>query len=71
MNLNDKSKYPTRRTYVLKLRDDAAPGNLVGRIENLVTGHQRAFSSAEELLQSLTLELATAHDLQEQAPQAD
>ncbi|WP_060511571.1 hypothetical protein [Pseudomonas sp. NBRC 111124] len=71
MTLNDKSKYPTRRTYVLKLRDDATPGNLAGRLESLVTGRQHAFSSAEELLQSLALELATAHGLHEHAPQAD
>ncbi|MHC8381000.1 hypothetical protein [Pseudomonas sp. LB3P14] len=58
MILNPESKYPSRRSYVVKLRSDAAPGALVGRLENLVTGRQREFSSAEELLESIASDLA-------------
>jgi len=54
MTLNPESKYPNRRAYVLKLRGDATPGALAGRIENLVTGRQREFASAFELLASIT-----------------
>ena len=53
MTLNPESKYPNRRAYVLKLRGDATPGALAGRIENLVTGRQREFASAFELLASI------------------
>ena len=60
MVLNSESKYPNRRTYVLKLRADATPAALAGRIENLVTGQQIEFASAHELLRSIAhaLELA-------------
>ena len=57
MTLNPESKYPNRRAYVLKLRGDAKPGALCGRIENLVTGRQREFASAEELLESIASDL--------------
>ena len=30
MILNSETKYPSRRTYVIKLRSDAASGALVG-----------------------------------------
>ncbi len=60
MNLSQESKYPSRRTYVLKLRSDAKPGALAGRLENIVTGRQHAFESARELLDSITAELAWA-----------
>jgi hypothetical protein len=60
MSLNPESKYPSRRSYVVKLRSDAMPGALVGRLENLVTGRQREFSSAEELLESIDSDLALA-----------
>lgn len=60
MSLNPESKYPSRHAYVVKLRSDAGPGALAGRLENLVTGRQREFSSAEELLESLGADLATA-----------
>lgn len=59
MVLDPESKYPNRRAYVLKLRSDATPGALAGRLENLVTGCQRKFSSAEELLESLVSDLAS------------
>lgn len=60
MILNSESKYPSRRSYVVKLRSDATPGVLVGRLENLVTGTQREFSSAEELLVSIAADLVAA-----------
>ncbi len=60
MSLNPESKYPSRRAYVVKLRSGAGPDALAGRLENLVTGRQREFSSAEELLESLGADLATA-----------
>jgi hypothetical protein len=50
MVLSTDSKYPSRRTYVVKLRSDATPDALVGRLENLVTGRQGEFTSAHELL---------------------
>ena len=60
MFLNSESKYPSRRAYVVKLRNDATAGCLLGRLENLVTGRQREFSSAEELLVALASDLVLA-----------
>ena len=62
MKLNPESKYPNRRSYVLKLRGDATPDALAGRLENLVTGRQREFASGDELLKSIAgdLELGPA-----------
>lgn len=60
MVLNPETKYPNRRAYVLKLRGDARPEALAGRIENLVTGHQLEFASAHELLESLARDLEVA-----------
>ena len=60
MTLNPESKYPNRRAYVVKLRRDATPMVLAGRLENLVTGRQHEFSSAVELLASITADLASA-----------
>lgn len=63
MTLKSESTYPSRRTYVLKLRSDAGPGDLTGRLENLVTGGQREFASGEELLASIAGDLdAATHD---------
>jgi len=59
MSLNSESKYPTRRAYVLKVRRDATPDALVGRIENLVTGLQCEFESGDELLKSIASDLET------------
>jgi hypothetical protein len=55
--LNPQSKYPNRRAYVVKLRGDATPGALAGRLENLVTGRQREFATAGELLESIASDL--------------
>jgi hypothetical protein len=60
MSLNSESKYPNRRAYVLKMRSDARPGALAGRLENLVTGEQREFASGDELLQSIAGDLKTS-----------
>jgi hypothetical protein len=57
MTLNADSKYPSRRAYVLKLRSDARPGALAGRLENVITGSQREFSSGDELIDSLAVDL--------------
>jgi hypothetical protein len=59
MSLSQESKYPSRRTYVLKLRSDANTDLLAGRLENIVTGRRRAFESGRELLESLATELAS------------
>ncbi len=62
MTLNSESKYPTRRAYVVKVRAEAKPDGLSGRLENLITGHQRHFASGQELLESIASDLqATAH----------
>jgi hypothetical protein len=42
---------------VVKMRSDAKPGELAGRVENLVTGSSREFASGEELLDSLASDL--------------
>jgi len=60
MVLNPESKYPYRRAYVLQVRSDATPGALAGRIENMVTGRQNEFASAQELLTSIASDLASA-----------
>jgi hypothetical protein len=49
MMLRADPKYPSRRTYVVRLRSDAAPDALWGRLENLVTRQQSDFASASEL----------------------
>jgi hypothetical protein len=50
MVLNADSKYPSRRAYVVKVRSDATPDLLSGRLENIVTGRRSEFTSAHELL---------------------
>jgi hypothetical protein len=57
MALDIQPKYPSRRTYVLKLRSDATPHRLAGVLENLVTGEQHEFSSGGELMDVLEFEL--------------
>ena len=53
MTLKADSKYPSRRTYVLKLRGDATPEQLRGRLENIVTCESENFSNAAELCELL------------------
>lgn len=50
MVLNSDAKYPSRRAYVVKVRGDATPELLSGRLENIVTGQRSEFASAHELL---------------------
>ena len=57
MSLNPESKYPSRRAYVVKVRSDAKPSELAGRVENLVTGRSQKFASGRELLESLASDL--------------
>jgi hypothetical protein len=58
MTFSTDSKYPTRRAYVVKLRADANPDALAGRLENLVTGRQCEFASGRELLDSIAKDLS-------------
>ena len=69
MTLKSESTYPSRRTYVLKLRSDASAGALAGRLENLVTGGQREFASGHELLESIASDLGTSASLNAQSTQ--
>ena len=67
MILRADSKYPNRRAYVLKLRSDATPDDLCGRLENLVTSEHLDFASAEELCELIARDLEScatepAHD---------
>ena len=63
MTFNTDSKYPTRRAYVVKVRGDADPNSLAGRLENLVTGRQHEFASGRELLESIASDLeVTLHE---------
>jgi len=57
MPLNSESKFPSRRAYVVKMRSDARPGELVGRVENLVTGRVGEFTSGRELIESIASDL--------------
>ena len=69
MALNAESKYPTRRAYVVKVRSDAKPDALAGRLENLVTGRQHEFASARELIESIARDLDIVN--QERPPDAE
>jgi len=69
MTFNTDSKYPTRRAYVVKVRGDAKPDALAGRLENLVTGQRCEFASGRELLESIASDLEAA--LQRRPPDAE
>lgn len=58
MVLSERLKYPNRRTYVVKLRGDAGPQALAGVVENVVTGKQYGFASAEQLADVLQGDVA-------------
>ena len=60
MSLNPESKYPSRRAYVVKVRSDAKPDALAGRVENVITGESREFASGGELLDSIAVDLAAS-----------
>jgi hypothetical protein len=55
--LKSDSKYPSRRAYVVKVRSDATPGALRGRVENLLTCRHHDFASARELVELLEADL--------------
>lgn len=57
MTLDSLSKYPSGRSYVLKLHRDASGNALVGRLENMATGAHGEFASAEQLLAWLASDL--------------
>jgi len=57
MPLNPESKYPSRRAYVVKMRNDASAHALAGRVENVVTGRSHEFTSGRELLESIASDL--------------
>ena len=58
--LSTHPAYPNARAYVLKLHRDARPGQgrVIGRLENVTTGEQFLFSSADELLACLSRDAA-------------
>jgi hypothetical protein len=62
MPLKREPKYPSRRAYVLKVRGDATPDALAGRLENLVTGSQLDFASGDELVDSIVHDLQSSND---------
>ena len=62
MALKREPKYPSRRAYVLKVRSDAKPDALAGRLENLVSGRQLEFASGPELLDSIAADLELSAD---------
>lgn len=49
--------------YVIKVRGDAQPDALSGRLENFVSGKVREFASSEELLRLIAADLAAAAEL--------
>lgn len=60
MALQSESKFPNRLAYVLKLRGDATPDALAGRLENLVTGQRLEFGSGRELLDAIAREIGAS-----------
>ena len=42
---------------MLKVRSDAKPDSLAGRLESLVTGQQRDFASGHKLLESIASDI--------------
>ena len=58
-SLKPEPKYPSRRSYVVKVRSDASGDALAGSVENLVTGQQREFESGGELLDSIARDIET------------
>ena len=57
MSLNSDSKYPNRRAYVVKVRSDATPDAMRGRVENLLTCVQHEFASSLELIEFIGADL--------------
>jgi hypothetical protein len=61
MTLNPNAKYPSTRSYVLKLHRDAGPQRplLAGRLENMASGHCFEFGSGEQLLACLAADMTS------------
>lgn len=57
MILRTDSKYPMNRAYVIKLNRDATSDFFCGRLEHLVSGKHRDFTSAQELFQLMAVDL--------------
>lgn len=62
MSPHFEARYPTRLSYVLKLRVDATGDALAGRLENVVTGRRIEFSSGCELLDAIAGEMQASVD---------
>lgn len=58
MTLRSDSKYPVHRAYVVKLSSEATSDLLCGRVEHLVSGRHRDFTSADELFDLMAADLA-------------
>ena len=52
-----QSTYPSRLSYVLKLRGDATSDAPAGRLENLVTGRRLEFASSSSRADAIANEL--------------
>lgn len=57
MNPGPEASYPSRQTYVVKLRNDATPDALAGRLENTATDVRCEFTSARELFWLIAVDL--------------
>jgi hypothetical protein len=53
---------------VVKVRSDAKPDALSGRLENFVSGRQLEFASGRELLDSIAKDLESSADESSLAP---
>lgn len=58
--MSSDSKFPNRRAYVVKLRSDAMPNALCGRVENLLTCEQYEFASSLELVELIEADLTSS-----------
>jgi len=69
MSLSRKSPYPPSRAFVVKFRDDGHPagGSWRGRVENMASGRQCEFDTADQLLHGL----ATLTPRSDEAPRVD
>jgi hypothetical protein len=71
MALKREPKYSSRRAYVVKIRSDAKPDALSGRLENFVSGRQFEFASGHELLDSIARDLKSSADESSLAPTSE
>jgi len=55
--MSSESEHASPRAYVVKVRSDAQPGALSGRLENFATGQSREFASSDELLRLIADDL--------------